>query len=180
MRIVAGSARGRSITVPRGRHVRPSLERVREAVFNALHSLGLVVGASYADLFAGSGALGLEALSRGAASAVFIDNDKRSLAAVRHNLEAFGFDGRSRVLPGDALRLAPTLDPVDVALCDPPYSFDAWSELLEGLPAQVAVIESDRAVDPGSGWAILREKAYGSSVVTIVRRHPPASAGDAT
>lgn len=166
--------------VPRGRQVRPTVERVREAVFNSLHSMGLVADATFVDLFAGSGALGLEALSRGAAHVSFVDDDPRALAAVRSNRDTLGFADRATVVPGDARRVAAGLGPVDVGLCDPPYSFDQWPALLDALRCEVVVLESDRAIEPGPGWAILRVRTYGSSVVTIAHRHPPAIAGDAT
>lgn len=175
MRIVAGSARGRRIAVPAGTGVRPSTERVREAVFNSLHSAGLVVDATYLDLFSGSGALGLEALSRGAAHVTFVDSDRRSLDTVRANLDALGLADRATVRAGDGRALAAQLDAVDVALCDPPYGFDGWDDLLGVVRAGVVMIESDRPVDPGPGWAILKQKRYGTSVVTLAQRREPSS-----
>ena len=94
MRVVAGTAGGRKLQAPPGRDIRPTSDRVREAVFSSLDSMGAVGGASVVDLFCGSGSLGIEALSRGAASATFVDNDPAAIATVRANLAATGLDGR--------------------------------------------------------------------------------------
>ncbi len=183
MRVVAGSARGRRLLAPKGRQVRPTSDRVREAVFNALGSLGVIEGAAVVDLFAGSGALGIEALSRGAATATFVEVDPRALDSVRTNLAATALGARATVVTADALHWLGAATSragvrFDVALVDPPYSFSAWDVLLAVVPADLAVVESDRAIEPGEGWAVLRRKAYGTTVVTIIRRHQPSpSAG---
>ena len=172
VRVVAGTARGRRLAAPPGRSTRPTGDRVREATFNALESLGALRGAEVLDLFAGSGALGIEALSRGAARATFVDEDPRVLAVVRANLAATGLDGSARVVGSDALRyLAEEAGAVDVALLDPPYRFDdgAWARLLPALDAPLAVIESDRCIEVGERWEVLRSKRYGGTVVTLVR-----------
>ncbi|MBK9178951.1 MAG: 16S rRNA (guanine(966)-N(2))-methyltransferase RsmD [Acidimicrobiales bacterium] len=167
MRVVAGSARGRRLVAPRGRGVRPTTDRVREAVFNALGSLGAVEGGRVLDLFAGSGALGIEALSRGAASAVFVERDPVALAALRTNLAGTGVAG-AEVVAADALAwLAADHGPFDLALLDPPYEFDRWPEVLARLRASLVVIESDRAIGPGPGWEVVRARRYGGTVVTF-------------
>ncbi|MGA1345675.1 MAG: RsmD family RNA methyltransferase, partial [Ilumatobacteraceae bacterium] len=96
MRVVAGELRGRRIVAPAGRDTRPTTDRVREAIFNALGSAGLVEGALVADLFAGSGALGIEALSRGAERCVFVETDRAALAALEQNLDHLGLRSRAR------------------------------------------------------------------------------------
>jgi 16S rRNA (guanine966-N2)-methyltransferase len=138
-------------------------------MFNALGSLGAVEGASVVDLFAGTGALGIEALSRGAAAVTFVEHDRRVVETVRANLESTGLDG-GEVVHEDALRWLARAAPFDLALLDPPYAFDAWDLLFERLPATLAAIESDREVDPGEGWQVLRTKRYGGTVVTLARR----------
>lgn len=168
MRVVAGSARGRRLVVPAGSAVRPTSDRVREAVFNALSSMDVVVGASVVDLFAGSGALGIEALSRAAARAEFVDTSSEALAAVRANLATLGLGDRAEVRRGDALVRAAS-GTWDLALADPPYSFDRWEELLRVLDACVVVIESDRTIEPPPRWEVLRSRRYGGTVVTIAR-----------
>ena len=169
MRVIAGSARGRPLVAPAGSTTRPTLDRVREAMFNALGSLVPIAGASVVDLFAGSGALGVEALSRGAARATFCDVDAAARRAVTANLEATGFADRATVLAVDALVHAAAADPVDVAFCDPPHRFDRWDELFGVVRADVVVVESDRAVEPPEPWVVVRSKRYGGTVVTFVR-----------
>ena len=172
MRVVAGSAGGHRLQSPPGASTRPTADRVREATFNALNSLGLVNGATVLDLFAGSGALGIEALSRGAERATFVDNDPKAIAAVQANLAATHLDDRAKVIRGDAVRQLPTLGGVDLALIDPPYSFDdaSWTSLLDVLDARVAVIESNRDVPVPDSWRVLRSKKYGGTVVIITER----------
>ena len=117
MRIVAGEYGGRRLHAPRGTRTRPTADRVREALFSML---GDVSGARVLDLYAGSGALGIEALSRGAASAVFVERDARAAATITRNLDALGADAEVR--RQDALRfLASGAGPFDLVFCDPPY-----------------------------------------------------------
>ncbi len=177
MRVVAGEARGRTLVAPPGRATRPTADRVREATFNALHSLEAVEGATVLDLFAGSGALGIEALSRGARHATFVDNDAGALAVVRRNLEATGFVDRATVLRADAERHEPP-EPPGLVLLDPPYAFgdDQWMAVLDRLAASTVVVESDREVPLPPRWIILRARRYGSTVVTIARQEGIAQA----
>lgn len=171
MRIVSGTAGGRKLTVPDGDSTRPTSERVREAIFNSLYSLDAIDGAAVLDLFAGSGALGLEALSRGAARATFVETDRNALDAIRDNIEALGFDDETRVVPGEALGYLGRADAHDLVLLDPPYGFDDWDTLLAAITdaqaGAVVVIESDREVDPPDTWEIHRLKRYGSTVVML-------------
>ncbi len=125
------------------------------------------------DLFCGSGALGLEALSRGASAATFVDADPGALAAVRHNLEAVGLAGEAATLvrarlPG-WLAAAPGRS-FDLALCDPPYDFDDWADLLAGLQADLAVMESSAAIPLSTGWVVTKERRYGGTLITVVQR----------
>jgi 16S rRNA (guanine966-N2)-methyltransferase len=172
VRIVAGSLRGRRIDVPEGEGVRPTGDRVRESVFNALESLGAVRGATVLDAFAGSGALGIEALSRGAASATFAEVDPGARAVVTANLEALGLAERARVVAGSATAALRAGGPFDLVLLDPPYAFEGWSELLEDVadrlaPRGVVVIESDREVALPAVLEGLRARRYGGTVVTF-------------
>jgi len=181
MRVVAGLAGGRRLRAPAGRRVRPTSERVREALFNALGSLGAVEGATVLDLFAGTGALGIEALSRGAASAVFVDADLQAVRAVEDNLGATGLGDRARVVQADVFRFLagsplPSGDDsdgaatFDIAFADPPYAFDDWARLLDALPATLVAIEARAHVELGPGWRPLRSRRYGDTVVTLARR----------
>ena len=168
MRVIGGRSRGRRLSAKLPAAVRPTSDRVREAIFDILGSRGGVEGLSVVDLFCGSGALGVEALSRGAASATFVDQDLAAIEAVRANLAAVGLEDEPATvvraaLPG-WLRSAPAFD---LALCDPPYGFEDWGTLLADLRADAAVLESSQAVAPVAGWVITKERRYGGTLVTV-------------
>ncbi len=151
---------------------------MREAIFDVLGSMGGVEGASVLDLFCGSGALGLEALSRGAAAVTFVDHDAAALAAVRTNLTATGLASHAASLvraelPGWLGRAAH----VDLALCDPPYAFDGWTTLLDALAADVAVLESGAEVEVPAGWTVARSRRYGGTLVTVACTSDAPAAG---
>jgi 16S rRNA (guanine966-N2)-methyltransferase len=170
MRVVGGTLGGRRLVVPAGRpELRPTAERVRGAIFNSLTSLGVLPDATVADLFAGSGALGIEALSRGAARATFVDRDRRAVSAIRRNVAALGLQDQAAVVGTDVQRWTKTADAVDLAFMDPPYSYAAWTDLLGALRAGLAVCESDRAVEPTAGWQVVRVKRHGGTVVTLLQ-----------
>jgi 16S rRNA (guanine966-N2)-methyltransferase len=148
---------------------------VREAVFSSLGSIDAVAGATVLDLFAGTGALGIEALSRGAAAATFVDADHAAIRAIEANLATTGLGDRAKVVYSDALRfLTDTTETYDLALVDPPYSFDAWFPLLERLPARLAVLEAGEHIAVPPPWIALKSRRHGDSVVTLVRREPEA------
>lgn len=169
MRVVAGVAGGRRLEAPAGRRLRPTTDRVREALFSSLESLSAVRGATVVDLFAGTGALGIEALSRGAATAVFVDADPVAVAAIRANLAATGLTGS--VVHQDVFGfLGENTREFDLVLADPPYAFTRWADLLERVPAGLLALESGAEVDPGPGWSTLRARRYGDTVVTLARR----------
>ena len=165
MRVVAGIARGRRLVAPKGDATRPTSDFVREAIFNSLVSHVDLQDATVLDLFAGTGALGIEALSRGAAAATFVESGRHALAAIRTNLDATGFRDRSTVIAGDATKVA--LPPVDVAFADPPYVFAAWGPLVDRIDAALLVVESDREVAVGEAREVLKVKKYGTTVVTL-------------
>lgn len=129
-RIIAGAFGGRTLAVPRGRETRPTADRVREAWMSILAPR--LEGALVLDLFAGSGALGLEAISRGAASAVFVERAAPAIALIRSNIDALGVSDRTRVVRGDAMRFALELGAgsYDIALADPPYAEDYAEQLV--------------------------------------------------
>jgi 16S rRNA (guanine966-N2)-methyltransferase len=172
MRVVGGSARGRALRSPANEDIRPTSDRVREAVFNMVESRGGVEGATVLDLFAGTGALGIEALSRGADHATFVERDRHAAALVQANLDALGFADRAGVVRSDVMRRLDALPAVDVAFVDPPYAFDEWGPLLDALRADLAVLESDRELDLGERWRLLRCKHYGSTVVLVAQLAP--------
>jgi 16S rRNA (guanine966-N2)-methyltransferase len=176
MRVIAGSLGGRTLTAPPGRATRPTSDRVREAVFSML---GPLHGERVLDLFAGSGALGIEALSRGAAHAVFVESDHRALTALRANLDTLGLrGGQADVRPVDARGVLKNAqaraDTYDLVFVDPPYRFAAelGAELGDGLAACLApggriVFESDRRAVPELGLALTHERRYGDTLIRI-------------
>lgn len=179
MRIIGGTRRGRKLAAPQGSATRPTSDRVREAVFNALFSLGdPVTGATVADLFAGTGAYGLEALSRGAAHVTFVENGRAALAAVAANVKTLGLSAEATIVDRDVRRWLDHAPAVDLAFVDPPYEFDGWSDVLARLRADLVVIETARSVSPPAGWELVRERVYGGTVVQILR--PAEICGDSS
>ena len=172
MRVIGGTARRRQLVAPELPGLRPTSARVREAIFDVLASRGLVDGASVIDAFAGSGALGIEALSRGARSVCFVDADRRAVAAVRANLESTGLGTAPgvRIVRADMseflAREAGTR--YDLALLDPPYEFADWPSLLSLLEADVAVLESSAPPEVPEPFSVRREYRYGGTLVTLV------------
>lgn len=186
MRVVAGRWRGRPLVAPKGEGTRPTADRVRESVFSTLVSrLGPHLSgpeAAVLDLFAGSGAMGLEAVSRGIGSAVLVERDRGALAAIRSNVENLGAGGRVRVVTGDAFGLtragALPGGPFSLLLLDPPYRIDAAQvgDLVAVLcergvltPGAVVVYEHDAGVEPvwPEGLEDLGTKTYGSTAVSL-------------
>ncbi|MFL5867587.1 MAG: 16S rRNA (guanine(966)-N(2))-methyltransferase RsmD, partial [Thermoleophilaceae bacterium] len=166
MRVVAGAFKGRRLQAPRGTRTRPTADRVREALFSLL---GDVSGARVLDLYAGSGALGIEALSRGAASATFVERDQRAAATLRRNLESVGAEAEVR--RQDALRfLASVTGPYDLVFLDPPYdsAFRVAGPLSERLPAVLTqeariVTESDKRAPLELALPLELERLYGDT-----------------
>jgi 16S rRNA (guanine966-N2)-methyltransferase len=144
-------------------------------MFSILTSMDAVAGAAVLDLFAGSGALGIEALSRGAASATFVDRDRAAVEAIRANLEVVGDDAdRASVVCTDAIRYAAALQrahPVHLTFADPPYLFDAWADLLVALEGRTSLLvaETGSDWDPGPEWETVKVRRYGGTVVTVVQ-----------
>jgi 16S rRNA (guanine966-N2)-methyltransferase len=173
VRVVAGAFRGRRLQAPRGRRTRPTADRVREALFSML---GDVSGAWVLDLYAGSGALGIEALSRGAASAVFVESDARAATIVERNLAALGLE--QTVVRQDVERfLARAETRFDLVFCDPPYDSaprvaDALAERLPAVTSEGAriVTESDKRRPLELPFALLRERTYGDTRIAIHAR----------
>ena len=181
-----GSCAGDASIAPAGTSTRPTTDRVREAVFNALGSLDLIVGAQVADLFAGSGALGIEALSRGAEHCTFVERDRDALRALRDESRHPRPHRSSRVVTGDVLAVAAPLD-VDLVFADPPYDFDGVGPAARrALRAPFVVAESGAElvrrpdesdvrsdeVEAGfpNGFTVTRSKRYGRTWVTFFER----------
>jgi len=173
MRVIGGRSRGRRLPAKLPASVRPTSDRVREAIFDILGSQGGVEGLAVVDLFCGSGALGVEALSRGAASSTFVDLDPDALAAVRLNLAAVGLEEEPATLVRAALPgwlEAAAAGPFDLALCDPPYTFEDWPALLGALRADTVVMESAATIVLPGPWVVARERRYGGTLVTVAHR----------
>lgn len=176
MRVVAGEARGRPIVAPDGNRTRPTSDRVRESIFNMLFSLHATGEVRVLDLYAGCGALGIEALSRGAASCIFVEQDRRAVECIRSNLEALGYDDRATVVQADVLSwVAQNSDSFDVVLADPPYADDSWISLLDEVESRWLVAEAATSVEEHPRWDVVREKTYGTTVVTVFARQGSAS-----
>ncbi len=184
MRIVGGDLGGRVLRAPAGAATRPTSEKVREAMFGILARLGSPMeGARVLDLFAGSGALGIEALSRGAAHATFVDFGKAPLEVIRGNLRGLGLEARAAVLSGDAVAAAarPGGQPFDFVFIDPPYASDLATRAGLALPAEnlapgaTIIIEHDRRhAPPESLGSLVRidERRYGDTLVSFYQRGP--------
>jgi 16S rRNA (guanine966-N2)-methyltransferase len=170
LRVVAGTFKGRRLTAPRGTRTRPTADRVREALFSMLGDVG---GARVLDLYAGSGALGIEALSRGADSAVFVERDAQAVAAIERNLAAVGVE--ANLVRQDVVRFLARADGAfDLVFCDPPYDSAAGlaGPLAEHLPALCAedsriVTESDKRNPLVLPFPLLVERAYGDTRIAI-------------
>ncbi|MEI7548490.1 MAG: 16S rRNA (guanine(966)-N(2))-methyltransferase RsmD [Actinomycetota bacterium] len=170
MRVVSGEFGGRKLVAPEGTTTRPTTDKVRQAVFNALASMGVVEGAVVADLYAGSGALGIEAISRGAEKCLFVERDRAALNALRGNVAALGIEERCAVYGTDVMAWVPAMRGVDIAFIDPPYDFDGWHTLLDKVDAGLVVAESDDPVEAHSGFTQLRARKYGRTWVTLLER----------
>ena len=185
MRVIGGRSRGRRLAAKLPKSVRPTSDRVRESIFDILGSQGGVDGLRVVDLFCGSGALGVEALSRGATSATFVDLDADALDAVRRNLTAVGLADADvtlvrAALPGWLRTGSGSPNPgtghaYDLALCDPPYDYADWPALLEALDAGTVVMESSSPIAPPDTWVVAKERRYGGTLITVA--HHPGDAG---
>jgi 16S rRNA (guanine966-N2)-methyltransferase len=174
MRIIAGSRKGARIFAPRGAATRPTSDRVREAAFNLI---GPLEGARVLDLYAGSGAMGLEALSRGAARVVFVETDRRALEAIDRNLEKLGLAGAEVVREDASRRLAADARGgrrYDLVLVDPPYHMlaQALASLARHVPAVLSagglvVVESDAGQTPELPLGLRTSRRYGSTRLTV-------------
>lgn len=176
LRIIAGQWRGRTLAVPKGEATRPTADRTREALFSMLTSrVGSFEGLAVADLFAGSGALGLEALSRGAATCLFVEQDRPAIDALRANAEKLGI--RADIRATSVLALGPAPAPLDIILMDPPYGTGAGAVALDKLarlgwtgPATWVSIETAKAEQiDAAGFEIDAERVHGKAKLTLLR-----------
>ena len=185
MRIVAGRHRGRPLRAPEGKGVRPTSDRARQAVFNILeHGIPgfAFADVSVVDVFSGTGALGLEAISRGAAHATFIDTDAMALKYAKENAARLGEWKNILILRLDATRIAPpplaAKTPCGLAFLDPPYGEGLLGPALQGLAARgwltpgaivVAEMGAKETFAPPRGYALLQERTYGAAKIAFLR-----------
>ena len=177
MRIIAGTHRGSRIAAPKGFDTRPTGDRVREAAFNLI---GPVEGATVLDLFAGSGAMGLEALSRGAAGVTFVESDRAACRTIADNLERLSLTG-ARITCGDAIwALRQDSRRYDLVLVDPPY--EAWADLEPKLaehlprvlePGGLLVVETGSRTEPALPLPLRTSRRYGSARLSLFEPPPP-------
>lgn len=178
MRVISGEWRGRKLIAPKNDATRPTADRTRETLFSMLASrLGSFEGLYVADLFAGSGALGIEALSRGAAHCLFGEQDREAIDALRKNLAALGAAGRADVRAGSVLALGPAPRSFDLLLLDAPYATGAGSVALDKL-ARLGWVDADSwiSIETGekesvdvAGFAIETERKVGKAKLTLLR-----------
>ncbi|MBQ5950934.1 MAG: 16S rRNA (guanine(966)-N(2))-methyltransferase RsmD [Lachnospiraceae bacterium] len=187
MRVIAGSARHIPLETPAGQATRPTQDRIKETLFNMIAPR--IPDASFLDLFAGSGGIGIEALSRGAAEAVFVDQSRDAAACIRRNLEKTRLSGRASLLPVSAKAAAARLSghaPFDVIFMDPPYGKGLAQEMLELLraggligPDTLVIIEESLSEDPqaiaGEHFSVDRVKSYKTNMHLFLslREHTP-------
>jgi 16S rRNA (guanine966-N2)-methyltransferase len=189
MRIVAGRFRGRVLASPPDESIRPTSDRVRESVFNMLASrLGPDLGsARVLDLFAGTGALGLEALSRGASFAMFVDSGIAARALIRDHIEGFGLGGTAKLLKRDATSLGPIerFRPFDLVFLDPPYGKGLGEKALQSVvdggwivPEALIVFEEKKGVVLAlpAGFSIEDERDYGDTTIRLLHQQEPPQA----
>jgi 16S rRNA (guanine966-N2)-methyltransferase len=184
MRIVAGRLGGRILASPRDRAIRPTSDRLRETLFNILfHAYGdPVTGARVLDLFAGTGALGLEAMSRGAAFALFVDDGVAARGLMRANVETLGLGGVTRIFRRDATRLGPVhpLKPFSLAFADPPYHQGLGERALASArdggwltPGAIVVVEEGTGrLTPPDGFEEIERRGYDDTEVVFLKTPP--------
>ena len=185
MRIVGGTFRGRTLATPKGDDIRPTTDRTRESLFNILgHGYREhLEGARVLDLFAGTGAVGLEAISRGARAALFVEQGVEGRGLIHTSIEAFGLQGRAKIFRRDATALGGvgTMEPFDLVFADPPYGRGLGEKALEAaasggwlVPGALAILEerADVAPAPIAGYEFLEERTFGDTRMHFYRYVP--------
>ncbi len=179
MRVIAGTYGGRLLKIPpKNADFRPTTDRVRESLFNILeHSFG-ISGATVCDLFAGTGSLGIEALSRGAVSAVFVEQSRINAGVISSNLQSLGLAGISMVNIAPVERfLGSASQKFDIMFCDPPYKYEKTEEILAAIASRPLLCErgilvfehgGKTALSPPLPWRVLQTRSYGTTAITIM------------
>ncbi|MFY9782487.1 MAG: RsmD family RNA methyltransferase [Acidimicrobiales bacterium] len=167
MRVIGGVARGRRLKAKLPPTVRPTTDYAREAIFSMLESRGGLRDLIVADLYCGSGAMGIEALSRGAAKVYFIDTDPQCLAAAKDNLAPLQLAGDAIFVRANLPLWSPPRD-LDLVLADPPYGPLDLASVLHDVKAERVMVENDRHMDAPEGWIVTKTKRYGTTLVTML------------
>ncbi len=179
MRIIAGAWRGRPLLAPPGRATRPTSDRAREGLFSMLASrLGSFEDLHVADLFAGTGALGLEALSRGAAYCTFVESDRAAIEILRRNVERLAAGERAEILAQSVEHARPPRRPCDLILMDPPYAGGLAQTALDRMAqagwlapgAWISVETAGESLDPPAGLTLEAERRFGKATLRLLRR----------
>lgn len=190
MRVIAGRLGGRRLVAPAGAATRPTTDRVRESLFSILSGMGVIEGARVVDLYAGTGALGIEALSRGAAHATFVESGRPALVALRENVKSLVLEGSATVVAGkvEKLRRDPGARPFDLVLADPPWvdlapAVDAVAALVASggaaAGATIVIEHASRDASPEvAGVAMVDARAYGDTAIWIGTVGAPDEGGD--
>ena len=168
--MIGGAARGRPLKAKLPPTVRPTTDYAREAIFSMLESRGGLVGLVVVDLYCGSGALGIEAMSRGAAKVYFVDSDPACLVAAKANLEPLHLNGEAVFIRSTLPVWQPPND-LDLVLADPPYGPLELASLLRDVGASRVIVENDRHMDAPSGWTVTKTRRYGTTLVTMLEPH---------
>ncbi len=179
MRVISGKVRGLKLITPAGEDTRPTLDRVKEAVFSMI--LPFIIDAKVLDLFAGSGALGIEALSRGAMSAVFVDNSSEAINCIHSNVNSAKFNNISVIQKGDSISfLKENTESFDIIFLDPPYQKNMYTKAFESIVENnaisnegIVVVEYDNSIVEipiPSGFVVLKEKKYGRVGIIVMKR----------
>ena len=180
MRIIAGAFRGRRLHAPKGKRIRPTIDRVREAIFNIIAAE--LAGAKVLDLFAGTGAMGLEALSRGAQFSMFVDQGEEAVRLIRENVQLCGVEDRSRIIQGPAAqairRLGSGNELFDLIFMDPPYGkgyIEKTLDILGEVARDDALVIAehhvkDEAPQVSGIWQLDRERRYGDTLISVYSR----------
>ena len=172
VRVISGCARGRRIIAPKGTKIRPTSDRVKEAIFNTIASL--VMQSDFLDLFAGSGSIGIEALSRGANSCTFVDNSPQAIKCIKNNLSNVGFEDRSVVILGDSTKIITKFTKTyDIIFLDPPYGCDLVVPIMKNLKLLlkeegIIVVETENKIELPSqcdDFRILKTSKYGDTQI---------------
>ncbi|WP_028307390.1 16S rRNA (guanine(966)-N(2))-methyltransferase RsmD [Desulfitibacter alkalitolerans] len=172
MRIISGYAKGRRIIAPRGTKIRPTSDRVKEAIFNTISPL--VYKSDFLDLFAGTGNIGIEALSRGANSCTFVDQSPKAIKCIRNNLANIGFEDRSTIILGDSRKIINKLTKIyDIIFLDPPYGYDLVVPIVKKLKLLlkeegIIVVETESKIElppQCDTFRLLKTSKYGDTQV---------------